>query len=93
MGCPSGIVGKFVFDATLTNIIDEGLGNLLVEVAEVSRGNLLLTNIGLIGQGRRFEIPKNDDYADGLLSLNEIVNVPFTVCLKKRKPFRLFVNV
>jgi hypothetical protein len=92
-GCPSGFVGKFVFEAVLSNIIDEGLGNLLLEVVELTNENLILTDIGLIEKGERFGVPKNDDYADGLLSPDEVVNVPFTLCLKERKPFRLFVDV
>ena len=58
--CPSGFGGK-IFDAALTNIIDEGLANLLVEVTDLTNGNLLLTDIGLIEQGERFGVPKNDD--------------------------------
>ena len=69
------------------------LANLLVEVTDLTNGNLLLTDIGLIEQGERFGVPKNDDYADGLLSPDEIVYVRFNVCLKEIKPFRLFVNV
>ena len=92
-GCPSGFVGKFVFDAALSNICENVLGNLLVEVFELTNDNLLLTDIGLIEQGERFAVQKNDNYADGLLSPDEFVNVPFTVCLKEKKPFRLFVDV
>ena len=92
-GCPSGFVGKFGFDAALTNISEKGLGNLLVEVVELTNENLLLTDIGLIGQGERFGVQKNDDYTDGLLNPDEVVNVPFIVCLKEKKPFRLFVDV
>ena len=92
-GCPAGCVGKFSFDANLANISDSVLSNLLVEVNELTNDNLLLTDKGLIGKGEWFEVPKNGDYADGELSQGEDVYVPFTVCLKKRKPFRLFVVV
>jgi hypothetical protein len=51
VGCPSGFVGKFVFDAALSNISEKGLANLLVEVFELTNENLLLTDIGLIEQG------------------------------------------
>ena len=95
-GCQAGAVGKFSFDAKLTNISEKTLSNLLVEVDELSNDNLLLTNSGLIGEGERFEVSKFDEYDDGILSSDEYeeyVDVPFTVCLKNTKPFRFFVNV
>jgi hypothetical protein len=91
--CQTGAVGKFTFNATLTNISEKELSDLMVEVDELTNNNLLLTDIGLIGEGERFEVPKIDDYADGYLSADEYVNVPFTVCLKEKKPFKFFVNV
>jgi hypothetical protein len=91
--CQAGAVGKFTFDATLTNISIKELSNLKVEVDELTNNNLLLTDNGLIGEGGQFEVPKIDDYADGYLSADEYVDVPFTVCLKEKKPFRFFVNV
>jgi hypothetical protein len=92
-GCHVGAVGKFTFDATLTNISEKELSNLFVEVDELTNANLLLTDNGLIGENERFEIPKINDYDDGYLSADEYVDVPFTVCLKNTKPFRFFVNV
>lgn len=91
-GCSAGSIGKFEFNATLTNKSDRMLSNLMVGVKELTNGNLLLTSEGLIWQGDRFEVPNNDDYVDGILSPNEKVNVSFTVCIQKRKPFRLLVN-
>ena len=91
--CQAGAVGKFTFDATLNNISDETLSDLFIEVDELSNGNLLLTNDGLIAEGERFQVPKIDDYDDGYLSADEYVDVPFSVCLQDKKPFRFFVNV
>jgi hypothetical protein len=92
-GCHAGAVGKFSFDATLTNIGEKDLSNLNIEVDELTNNNLLLTNNGLIGEDERFEVSKIDGYGDGYLSADEYVVVPFTVCLKTKKPFRFFVNV
>ncbi len=92
-GCPDGSVGKFSFDANLSNISDSILTDLLVEVAELTNNNLLLTDNGFIGQGNWIYVPMNDDYMDGILSPGEDVDVPFTVCLNNSDPFRFFVDV
>ncbi len=93
-GCPDGCVGKFRFDANLANISDHYLlTNLLVEIAELTNDNLILTDTGLIGKGNGFDVPENNDYTDGILGSGEDVNVPFTVCLKNKDPFRFFVDV
>lgn len=92
-GCPVGFVGIFSFDATLTNSSDRNLTNLQVAVAELTDGNLLLTEEGLLGEGERFSVPRMDGFADAQLSQGELVNVPFAVCLQERQPFRLFVDV
>jgi hypothetical protein len=91
--CQTGAVGKFSFDAKLTNVSEKELSNLYVEVDELTNNNLLLTDNGLIGEGGRFEVTEIDDYSDGYLSPDEFVDVPFIVCLQQKKPFRLFVNV
>jgi hypothetical protein len=62
-------------------------------VDELTNNNSLLTDNGLIGEGKRFEIQKIDDYADGILNHEEYVDVPFTICLQDKSPFRFFVNV
>jgi hypothetical protein len=46
-GCPAGCVGTFRFDARLTNISDHDLANLEGEIAEITDGNLLLTEDGV----------------------------------------------
>jgi hypothetical protein len=91
-GCPAGFVGKFSFDAALANESDNDLWNLMVEIEQLTNGNLLLTDDGLFGQGERVEIKKKDAYADGILSPGESFDTPFTVCLMNRKPFMFYVE-
>ncbi|UCE88404.1 MAG: hypothetical protein JSW10_08605, partial [Pseudomonadota bacterium] len=55
--------------------------------------NLLLADKGLLSAGDYFTVALNGEYADGLLTTGEFVNVPFTICLKKMSPFRFFVDV
>jgi len=93
VGCPSGYVGKFYFDALLTNTSDYDLTNLFVEINTLTNGNMCLTDDGLVGVGERFEVPMEDSYGDGWLSPDEYVDIPFTICLRNRRPFRFFVDV
>jgi hypothetical protein len=92
-GCPTGFVGKFLFGAHLTNTGDRTLSDLWVQVAELTQDNRLLTSQGLIGEVASFEVPPQDGFADGQLSPEEQVDVPFTVCLAERTPFHLLVNI
>jgi len=54
--CQTGAVGKFSFDAKLTNISEKELLNLYVEVDELTNDNLLLTDEGLKGEGDIFKL-------------------------------------
>jgi hypothetical protein len=92
-GCPHGFVGKFGFEAQLTNISQTTLSDLQVEVAKLSNHNLLLTPDGTIGEGGLFPVPQENGYSDGALTPGEYVDVPFDICLKKKKAFRFFVDV
>jgi PQQ-like domain len=92
-GCPIGFTGKFSFDAMQTNTSLKQLTDLAIECSELTNNNLLLTDSGLLGEGARFPVSRTDDYADGILSPGEYVDVPFTVCLQDKSPFRFFVNV
>jgi Tol biopolymer transport system component len=96
-GCPAGFVGKFTFTAQLTNKpTGPGMPGLDVLVQTLTNGNVLLdpqTNTVLGGQGSVMEIPQVGQYADGLLSADETVEVPFVVCLKTRQSFQFFVDV
>ena len=92
-GCQAGAVGKFSFEATLTNIQEKELSNLHIEVDVLTNNNQLLTNTGLVGEGDLFEVLNGDEYADGILSPGEYVDVPFRVCLKNTSSFRFDVEV
>ncbi len=96
-GCSPGFVGKFTFTAQLTNKPDSPvMQGLDVFVQTLTNGNILLdpqTNLRLGGAGAVMPIPLVGQYADGLLSANEGVGVPFAVCLKTRKAFQFFVDV
>jgi len=54
--CQTEAVGKFTFDATLTNISEKELSNLHIEVDELTNDNLLLNDEGLKGEGDIFKI-------------------------------------
>ncbi len=85
-GCPAGYAGKFTFTAQLTNKSDSpAMPGLDVLVQTLTNGNVLLdpqTNTVLGGEGAVMEVPQVGQYADGLLSPDESVQVPFVVCLK-----------
>lgn len=92
-GCPSGDFGKFSFEAILKNTTDRELSDLHVEIEELSNENLLRTEERLLMTGEIFPISRTENYADGILSSGESVDVPIEICLNMRKPFRLLVNV
>ncbi len=91
--CPTEFSGKFSFDATLANNGAKKLSNMYVQIDELTNDNLCLTDIGLFEESQVFDVPNLDDYADGYFDTGENVDVPFTICLKIKKPFRFFVNV
>ena len=94
-GCPGGFVGKFSFMARLTDkSASPPLSDLRVEVDTLSNGNLLQNaDNGPGGVGATVTVPQVEQYADGVLSPQEFVDVPFVVCLQQRSPFRFFVDV
>lgn len=69
------------------------LTDLTVGVQKLSNDGLLLVNTKLLKQGDQFQVNKTQGYSDGQLSVNESVNVPFSVCLKSKRPFTLRVDV
>ena len=85
-GCPAAFSGKFTFTALLTNKTGSpAMPGLTVRVVTLTNGNLLLdpqTNAVLGGEGAEMTVPKVEQYADGLLSPGESVNVPFVGVLK-----------
>jgi hypothetical protein len=67
---------------------------LQVQVAELSNGNVVLTDAGTtISEGGAFAVVEQGDYSDGYLNPSEYVDVPFTICLRSRKRFKFFVDV
>jgi hypothetical protein len=94
-GCPTGFVGKFSFDAKLTDkTTSPALRDLVAKVTTLTNGNLLQNADGAPGGvGATLTIARMGDYSDGLLSPGEFVDVPFTICLKNRNRFTFFVDV
>jgi hypothetical protein len=95
-GCAVNSIAKFLFEARLTNTSTQRLSSGLVQVAEIASDDQLLqllTDTELITRGGAFPVPEIGAYADGVLSPQEAVDVPFTVCLKSLPRFRLFVDV
>jgi len=94
-GCPAGFVGKFGFNARLTDKnTSPPLSNLLVKVTALSNGNLLQNaDGGPAGVGATLTVPKTGGFADAMLSPGQFVDVPFVICLKTRTAFSFFVDV
>jgi hypothetical protein len=96
-GCPLGFVGKFTFTALLTNKIGSpAIPGITVRVVTLTNGNVLLdpqTNAVLGGEGAEMVVPKVGQYADGILTPSQSVEVPFVLCLKSTRPFQFFVDV
>ncbi len=90
-GCPGGCVGKFSFDARLTNISSISLSNIVIEIAELTNGNLILTSDGnIIGVGEQFDVALNDDE---ILSPGENTDVHIVLCLKNFASFTFVGDV
>ena len=87
-------MGTFRFEARLTNTSDSSLTDLVVVVTTLTNGNLLQNaDGGPGGVGATVAVPQEDAFADGILSPEESVDVPFVVCLQEPSPFRFFVDV
>jgi uncharacterized delta-60 repeat protein len=93
-GCPEGFAGKFSFEAQLTNSSEHSLSALVIAVTALTNGNLLQNaDGGPGGVGVQLTVPEEDGFADGVLSPEEFVDVPFIICLQERQPFAFLVNV
>jgi FG-GAP repeat len=93
-GCPPGFVGKFGFEVRLTNASDHSLTDLVMVVTTLTNGNLLQNADGSPGGvGSRLTVPEQDGLSDGVLSPDEWVDVPLLICLARRRPFQLVVDV
>jgi hypothetical protein len=93
-GCPPGFVGIFRFEARLTNVSERSLADLGVAVTRLTQGNLLQNADGGPGDtGARLTVPRADGFAEGILSPEEFVEVPFLICVTARRPFTFEVAV
>ena len=94
-GCPANFVGRFNFDARLTNKSSSvSLTNLAAKIATLTNGNLLQNaDGGPAGVGATLTIAKIGSYFDGVLNPAEFVDAPFSICLKDSNPFDFFVDV
>src|SRR5689334_5177340 len=96
-GCPPQFVGKFTFTALLGNKpASSVISDLVIRASTLTNGNILLapqTNATLGGAGADINVPEVGQYADGLLSPGESVDVPFVLCLRSFQPFQFFVDV
>jgi hypothetical protein len=93
-GCPRGFAGIFSFQATLSNISEHSLSDLVVEVTTITDGNLLQNaDGGPVGTGALLTVPHKGGLSDGALSPEEFVDVPFQICVRQRKSFRFVVDV
>lgn len=94
-GCPAGTMGKFRFNGRLTG--KQGappLSNLIVQVQMLTNGNILRNaDGGPGGMGAILSVGPIDDFSDRVLTENESVRVPFSICLADFKTFRFLVNV
>jgi hypothetical protein len=93
-GCPEGFVGKFSFEAQLTNSSEHSLTALVVGVTTLTNGNLLQNADGVPGGvGAQLTVPQQEGFSDGVLGPKEFVDVPFIICLQERQPFQFVVDV
>ena len=94
-GCPPGFVGKFIFDARLTNKDNSPpVSALMASVAVLTNGNLLQNaDTGPAGVGAILTIPNNGLFMDGLLTPGESVEVSFNICLRTTERFNFLVDV
>ena len=66
----------------------------MAQVRTLTNGNLLQNaDGGPFGAGATLTIPRTGDFADGLLSSGESVDVPFNICLKNTFRFTFLVDV
>jgi len=93
-GCPAGFVGKFNFDASLTNTGQNPLAHLMIQAKELTNGNVLQNaDYAPGGAGATLSAFKDPSDADRVVSPGESVDIHFSVCLKDYKPFEFFVDV
>lgn len=92
-GCPSDAAGKVKFQAEITNTSQYPLSRISLEIDHITKGNRVLAGARLLTNDDRFEIGKKGKYEDGVLGINESIQVPVTVCLKNKIPFKIDLSV
>jgi hypothetical protein len=93
-GCPEGFGGTFSFEARLANISGRALSDLVIDVTALTEGNLLQNaDGGPGGVGARLTVPRQDGFAEGILTPDEFVDVPLITCVTAQQPFQLVVDV
>jgi len=80
----------FTFAARLTALGDTTLSDAFVQIATLTPDRLV-AEVG--GEGAFTPVPWIGQYADGVATPGESVDVTFGVCLPNRDPFELTVNV
>ena len=93
--CPAGFVGTFSFSARLSNKSGSPpLSDLISKVMNLSNGNLVQNaDGGPGGVGATLTVAKTGNFADGILSPGEFVDVPFNICLKNTDSFAFLIDV
>jgi hypothetical protein len=93
-GCPAGFVGKFFFQAELTNLDGSlPLATLKDQAVELSHGNLVQAADGGPAGVEPFQtLPEVGDFSDGALEATGTLQVPFIICLQTLNPFRFTVD-
>jgi hypothetical protein len=88
-GCPSGFVGKLSFNARLTDKnTSPPLSSLIIQVANITNGNLLQNADGGPGGVGATLTPPNTSLSPGRSE-----KVLFVICLKQMGEFSFFVNI
>lgn len=87
-GCPSDAAGKVKFQAEITNTSQYPLSRISLEIDHITKGNRVLAGARLLTNDDRFKIGRKGQYEDGVLGINESIQIPVTVCLKNKIPIQ-----
>ena len=94
----NGPAGTFTFDAKMTNIGSSDLESIQTPILILSNGNMVVDFPGgpspaEVGDTLVIPIPAASDYSDGVLGMEEMVDVTHTVGLAEFASFEFFVEV
>ena len=86
--------GKLTFEVELKNTSKKKLSGLLLNVIDLADGSVILNAYGNDGGvGSMLNVPKLDDFSDGILSRKDSVRFPIVICYKNKKPFKFSVDI